>query len=112
MQNVTAMTYDPVDRRLLWIDEERSEFVAASLDGLEAWRIDSWAISDVRPLSLAYDYEGGNVFLSERDRFQILQLAVNGGGRGGFNTADYQRPGLLAVAVDDRCACVEGERAW
>ena len=58
-------------------------------------------IDGVRPHSMVYDWRGGNIFLTEKDGYQIRQLAINGEGMG-VMLEELHQPGDLVIDVHKR----------
>ena len=76
------------------------------MDGSQFWNIKK--IANVSAFSMAYDWMGGQIFLTEEQGFQIELVTVNGEGLGSLLLHDVQqtrtllRPGDVVFDVDTR----------
>ena len=76
LYNVSAITYDPNSERVLWADSVSGRVGVASILGSPCSTIAT--LSDLSPVSLAYDWKGNTVFLTEWNRFGIELVSGSG----------------------------------
>ena len=83
-----------------------SQWCSVALDGQSRWSISlSNNKTNLLPFSLAYDWRGGQIFLTDEDSFEIKLVTIDGRGRGSMvdssknNAPGYMlsKPGELAV---------------
>ena len=103
--SIQAIAYDPVNRSVLWIDSETNSIQSVAINGSRQWQ---YSIpSGIETFSMAYDWFGGQVFVTETSGFQIELLTLNGVRRGSLlqladNPLFMQKPGEVVFDDENR----------
>ena len=100
--NIQAMAYDPANKSVLWIDNITNTIQSVAINGSAQWEYS--VPSGIETFSMAYDWFGGQVFVTETSGFQIELLTLNGESLGSLlkladNPHHLQKP--REVVIDD-----------
>ena len=111
--NIQAIAYDPANRSVLWIDNVTNTIQSVATDGSVRWEYS--IIPNIETFSMAYDWFGGQVFVTETSGFQIELLTLNGGSVGSLlkladNPLFLQKPG--EIVFDDESRFVNDSTIW
>ena len=104
--NIRTIAYDPANKSVLWIEKDNLQSVA--VDGSQRWEFS--VPSGLDTFSLAYDWFGGQVFITETNGFQIELLTLNGENIGSLlklenNPLSLKKPGELVLDDINRFVC-------
>lgn len=77
---IKTLAYDPANKSVVWIDSMTNNVRSVAIDGSEEW--DFSIPHGLDPFSMAYDWFGGQMFVTETSGFQIELLTLNGGSVG------------------------------
>ena len=103
--NIKAIAYDPANKSVLWIDNITNYLHSVAVNGSEGWEFS--IPSGLDTFSMAYDWFGGQVFVTETSGFQIELLTLNEENVGsllrfGNNPIYLDKPGELAFDDENR----------
>ena len=104
--NIQAIAYDPANRSVVWIDNVSDSVQSVAVDGSAQW---GYSIpSGIDTFSMAYDWFGAHMFVTETTGFQIELLTLNGENVGSLlklenNPLSLQKPGELVFDDVNRC---------
>ena len=104
--NIQAIAYDPANRSVVWIDNVSDLVQSVAVNGSVQWE---YSIpSGINTFSMAYDWFGAHIFVTETTGFQIELLTLNGENVGsllklGNNPLSVQKPGELVFDDVNRC---------
>ena len=103
MSSVQAITYDPNDRKVLWIDVKDKTVNAAFLNGTQRQTIALYMSSYINPQAMTYDWAGGHIFWTNVHGEHLNVLRYNGAGSGVLLKQSNNRDILpTAVAMDTK----------
>ena len=74
--SIRSIAYDPANKSVLWIDGEADSIQSVAIDGSNKWLFS--APPGLETFSMAFDWFGGQLFVTEDDGFQIELLTLNG----------------------------------
>ena len=103
--NIQAIAYDPSNRSVVWIDSVSDTVQSVAVNGSAQWE---YSIpSGIETFSMAYDWFGGQMFVTENAGFQIELLTLNGESVGSLLRLDdnplfAQKPGEVVFDDDNR----------
>ena len=102
VNNIRAIAYDPANKSVLWVDNTTSTLQSVTISGSERWEFPVPA--GLNTISMAYDWFGGQLFVTESSGFQIELLTLNGESVGSLlkftdNPLSLNKPG--EVVFDD-----------
>ena len=101
MSNIQAITYDPYDRKVLWIDVNDKTVNTAFLNGTQRQTLASYPSSYINPQAMTYDWAGGHIFWTNSHGEHLNVLRYNGEGSGVLLKQSNNRDILpTAVAMD------------
>ena len=100
--SIRAIAYDPANKSVLWLDSEAGNIQSVAVDGSNKWIFS--APSGLETFSMAYDWFGGQLFVTENNGFQIDLVTLNGDNVGSLlkfpeNPLMLDKPG--EVVFDD-----------
>lgn len=100
--SIRAIAYDPANKSVVWIDSMTNSLQSVAIDGSERWEFS--VAPGLDTFSMAYDWFGGQVFITESNGFQIELLTLNGDNVGSLlkfsdNPLSVDKPG--EVVLDD-----------
>ena len=100
--SIRAIAYDPANKSVLWLDGEADKIQSVAVDGSNKWVFS--APPGLETFSMAYDWFGGQLFVTENKGFQIDLVTLNGGNIGSLlkfpeNPLMLDKPG--EVIFDD-----------
>ena len=100
--SIRAIAYDPANKSVMWMDSVTNSLKSVAINGSKSWEFSVPAGLDT--FSMAYDWFGGQVFVTESNGFQIELLTVNGDSVGSLlklsnNPLSLDKPG--EVVLDD-----------
>ena len=108
--NIQAIAYDPANRSVLWIDSVTSSIQSVAINGSRQWE---YSIpSGIETFSMAYDWFGGQVFVTETSGFQVELLTLNGEDVGSLlelaeNPLFLEKPGEVVFDDESRFVHVD-----
>ena len=76
LYSVEAIAYDYNHERILWADSTSGTVGVSGLYGFPCSTVT--ILSGLAPFSLAYDWKGSNIFLTETNRFEV-EIVTNSG---------------------------------